>query len=236
MARDQLEVAHVQYYGWALTNRAALMPTRSRWRLPPRSSSGHAHELRGRLAIDYVIPDYWAKRPKPCMGGWGSMILNVTPQGKVMPCHAAASIPGLVFTSVRDRPLRWIWQESPTFQRFRGTDWMPDPCRSCALKEVDFGGCRCQALALTGDASATDPACELSPLHAGDVHGRASRVRLRSHHPSSTGARGGRPRARDDSAGGGRTRRLTEIFVRRGTATDGSHASTMAARPASARR
>ena len=100
------------------------------------------------------------------MGGWGSTILNVTPQGKVMPCHAAASIPSLEFASVRDHPLRWIWQESPAFQRFRGTDWLPDPCRSCALKEVDFGGCRCQAMALAGDAAATDPACELSPLHA----------------------------------------------------------------------
>ena len=166
LGAHRLEVAHVQYYGWALINRAALMPTREQLEAATAIVERSRHELRGRLAIDYVIPDYWAKRPKPCMGGWGSTILNVTPQGKVMPCHAAASIPGLEFTSVRDRPLRWIWQESPTFQRFRGTDWLPDPCRSCALREVDFGGCRCQALALTGDASATDPACELSPLHA----------------------------------------------------------------------
>ena len=162
----RLEVAHVQYYGWALLNRAALMPAREQLEAATAIVERARRELRGRLAIDYVIPDYWAKRPKPCMGGWGSTILNVTPQGKVMPCHAAASIPGLEFTSVRDRPLRWIWQESPAFQRFRGTDWLPEPCRSCALKEVDFGGCRCQALALTGDATATDPACELSPLHA----------------------------------------------------------------------
>lgn len=162
----RLEVAHVQYYGWALLNRAALMPTREQLEAATAIVERSRRELRGRLAIDYVIPDYWAKRPKPCMGGWGSTILNVTPQGKVMPCHAAASIPGLEFASVREHPLRWIWQESPAFQRFRGTDWLPDPCRSCALKEVDFGGCRCQALALTGDATATDPACELSPLHA----------------------------------------------------------------------
>jgi pyrroloquinoline quinone biosynthesis protein E len=161
----RIEVAHVQYYGWALRNRAALMPTREQLEaataIVERARAAH----RGRLAIDYVIPDYWAKRPKPCMGGWGSNVLNVTPQGRVMPCHAAASIPGMAFASVRKRSLRWIWQESPAFQCFRGTDWLPEPCRSCALKEVDFGGCRCQALALTGDPTATDPACELSPLH-----------------------------------------------------------------------
>jgi pyrroloquinoline quinone biosynthesis protein E len=161
----RIEVAHVQYYGWALLNRAALMPTREQLEAATAVVERARRELRGRLAIDYVIPDYWARRPKPCMGGWGSTILNVTPQGKVMPCHAAASIPGLEFVSVRERQLRWIWQESPAFQRFRGTEWMPEPCRSCALKEVDFGGCRCQALALAGDAAATDPACELSPLH-----------------------------------------------------------------------
>ncbi|MGE3741978.1 MAG: pyrroloquinoline quinone biosynthesis protein PqqE, partial [Geminicoccaceae bacterium] len=144
----RLEVAHVQYYGWALLNRAALMPTRDQLEAATAIVERSRRELRGRLAIDYVIPDYWAKRPKPCMGGWGSTILNVTPLGKVMPCHAAASIPGLDFASVREHPLRWIWEESPAFQRFRGTDWLPEPCRSCALKEVDFGGCRCQALAL----------------------------------------------------------------------------------------
>ena len=165
LGAHRLEVAHVQYYGWALRNRAALMPTREQLDAATEIVERSRRELRGRLAIDYVIPDYWAKRPKPCMGGWGSTILNVTPQGKVMPCHAAASIPGLEFTSVRERPLRWIWQESPAFQRFRGTDWLPEPCRSCELKEVDFGGCRCQAMALTGDATATDPACALSPLH-----------------------------------------------------------------------
>ena len=115
--------------------------------------------------IDYVIPDYWAKRPKPCMGGWGTTVLNVTPQGKVMPCHAAASIPGLRFASVREQDLRTIWQESQPFQTFRGTDWLPEPCGSCAEKEKDFGGCRCQAFLLTGDAANTDPACSRSPHH-----------------------------------------------------------------------
>lgn len=162
----RIEVAHVQYYGWALKNRAALMPTREQLDAATAIVERTRVRYRGRLAVDYVIPDYWAKRPKPCMGGWGSQVLNVTPQGKVLPCHAAASIPSLAFTNVREAPLRWIWQESPAFQRFRGTDWLPEPCRGCALKEVDFGGCRCQAMALTGDATATDPACELSPFHA----------------------------------------------------------------------
>lgn len=166
LGAHRLEVAHVQYYGWALKNRAALMPTREQLEAATAVVEAARARLRGRLAIDYVIPDYWARRPKPCMGGWGTNVLNVTPQGRVMPCHAAASIPGLSFASVREHALRWIWQESPAFQAFRGTDWLPEPCRSCPRKEVDFGGCRCQALALTGDATATDPACELSPLHA----------------------------------------------------------------------
>lgn len=166
MGAHRLEVAHVQYYGWALKNRAALMPTREQLDRATVTVEAARAKWRGRLAIDYVIPDYWAKRPKPCMGGWGTTVLNVTPQGRVMPCHAAGSIPGLRFESVRERPLRWIWQESSAFQTFRGTDWLPEPCRGCPRKEVDFGGCRCQALALTGDPTATDPACELSPFHA----------------------------------------------------------------------
>jgi pyrroloquinoline quinone biosynthesis protein E len=162
----RIEVAHVQYYGWALRNRAALMPTRAQLDAATAIVERRRAELKDRLAIDYVVPDYYARRPKPCMGGWGHVILNVDPKGRVLPCHAAASIPSLEFASVRDHDLAWIWSESPAFQAFRGTDWMPDPCRSCALKEVDFGGCRCQAMALTGDPRNTDPACELSPHHA----------------------------------------------------------------------
>ena len=161
----RLEVAHVQYYGWALRNRSALMPTRAQLDAATATVELARERLRGRLAIDYVVPDYWAKRPKPCMGGWGRVVLNVTPSGKVLPCHAAEGITSLRFETVRERPLRSIWEESAAFQRFRGTDWMPEPCRSCERKEIDFGGCRCQAMALTGDAAATDPACELSPLH-----------------------------------------------------------------------
>jgi pyrroloquinoline quinone biosynthesis protein E len=166
LGAHRLEVAHVQYYGWALKNRAALMPTRAQLEAATEIVERERARLKGRLAIDYVVPDYYARRPKPCMGGWGRAVLNVDPKGRVLPCHAAASIPSLHFASVRDLPLRAIWQASPAFQAFRGADWMPEPCRSCPLKEQDFGGCRCQAMALTGDPRNTDPACELSPRHA----------------------------------------------------------------------
>ncbi len=112
-----------------------------------------------------MVPDYYARLPKPCVGGWGRRSLNVTPAGKVLPCHAAESIPGLEFWSVREHSLADIWANSPAFNAFRGTDWMPEPCRSCARRDIDFGGCRCQAFALTGDARATDPVCHLAPGH-----------------------------------------------------------------------
>lgn len=163
---QRLEIAHVQYYGWALRNRAALMPTRAQVSAAGEVVERARKDLAGRLVIDYVTPDYWARRPKPCMGGWGRNVLNVTPSGRVLPCHGAAVIPDLHFESVLERDLRWIWQESPSFQRFRGTSWMKEPCRSCERREIDFGGCRCQAMMLTGDPAATDPACELSPRHA----------------------------------------------------------------------
>ncbi len=163
---ERLEVAHVQYYGWALRNRAALMPSRDQLDRATEVVDAARERLAGRLAIDYVVPDYYARRPKACMGGWGRRFLNIDPLGRVLPCHAAATITELEFWSVRDRPLAEIWQSSPAFLRFRGTDWMPEPCRSCDRREIDWGGCRCQALALTGDAANTDPACEKSPLHA----------------------------------------------------------------------
>ena len=161
----RLEVAHVQYYGWALLNRQALMPTRAQLAHSNRVVERAREALRGRLVIDYVVPDYWARRPKPCMGGWGRMVINVTPSGRVLPCHAAYVIPGLTFPSVREASLAWIWQESAPFRAFRGTDWMREPCRSCERREVDFGGCRRQAMLLTGDPRNADPACELSPRH-----------------------------------------------------------------------
>ena len=163
---DRLEVANVQYYGWALKNRAALMPTMAQIEETSRIVEEAEVRLKGILAIDYVVPDYYALRPKKCMGGWGRQFFNISPAGKILPCHAAESITGLEFLSVRsNHSIAWIWQNSEAFNRYRGTGWMPEPCQSCEFKEIDFGGCRCQAFALTGDAGNTDPACTLSPMH-----------------------------------------------------------------------
>ena len=166
LGAGRVEIAHAQYYGWALRNREALMPTREQVERAMREMEILRPRYHGRLVIDLVIPDYYARRPKACVGGWGRRSLNVTPSGRVLPCHAAETIPGLEFWSVCDRPLLEIWRASPAFQAFRGTDWMAEPCRSCEMREIDYGGCRCQALAIAGDAAATDPACELSPHHA----------------------------------------------------------------------
>jgi pyrroloquinoline quinone biosynthesis protein E len=165
LGAGRVEIAHVQYYGWALRNRAALMPTREQVRTAMAVLDRVRATHEGRITIDAVVPDYYARRPKACMGGWGMRSLNVTPSGKVLPCHAAETIPGLEFWSVGDHSLADIWQRSPAFQAFRGEAWMPEPCRSCERRAIDFGGCRCQALAIAGDAAATDPACELSPFH-----------------------------------------------------------------------
>jgi pyrroloquinoline quinone biosynthesis protein E len=166
LGAQRLEVAHVQYYGWALQNRQALMPTRRQVLDSVEVVERARERLRGVLVIDFVVPDYYARRPKPCMGGWGRGSINITPSGKALPCHAAETIPGLLFDNVRDKRLADIWLHSDAFQRFRGTDWMPQPCRSCELRAVDWGGCRCQALAFGGDAGLTDPACAKSALHA----------------------------------------------------------------------
>jgi PqqA peptide cyclase len=162
----RLEVAHVQYYGWGLANRAALIPTRAQLEETTRVVEAARERLAGVLVIDYVVPDYYARLPKACMGGWGQRFINIDPAGRALPCHAATTIPGLAFETVRDRPLADIWESSPAFQRFRGTGWMPEPCRGCERREIDWGGCRCQALALTGDAANVDPACYKSPWHA----------------------------------------------------------------------
>jgi PqqA peptide cyclase len=163
---DRVEIAHAQYYGWALANRAALMPTRAQIDAAVEIVAAAEKRLAGRIRIDSVVPDYYAKFPKACMGGWGRRLMLINPSGRVLPCHAAEVIPGLAFENVREKTLKWIWQESESFNRFRGEDWMPEPCRSCDRRSEDFGGCRCQALLLTGDAAATDPACSLSPAHA----------------------------------------------------------------------
>ncbi len=165
LGAKRVEIAHTQYYGWAYVNRAALMPTRTAVDRAIATVEEARKRLQGRLVIDHVLPDYYATYPKACAGGWGRRLMNVTPSGKVLPCHAAETIPDLEFWTVRDHSLGEIWTHSPAFNAFRGTDWMPDPCRSCERRERDWGGCRCQALALTGDAAATDPACHLSPHH-----------------------------------------------------------------------
>ncbi len=161
----RLEIAHVQYYAWALANRAALLPSRRQLDEATRIVDAARETLKGILTIDYVVPDYYGVRPKSCMSGWGRRFLNVTPSGKILPCHAAESLPGIDFPSARDHTLADIWYRSEAFNRYRGTDWMAEPCRSCDRREVDWGGCRCQAFLLAGDAGRTDPVCALSPDH-----------------------------------------------------------------------
>jgi pyrroloquinoline quinone biosynthesis protein E len=166
LGASRVEIAHVQYYGWALKNRAMLMPTREQVERAKVAVEDLRTRHHGEIVIDAVVPDYYARYPKPCVGGWGRRSLNVTPTGKVLPCHAAESIPGLEFWNVREHSLAEIWAYSPAFNAFRGTGWMKEPCASCPRREQDFGGCRCQAFALTGDAAATDPVCQLAPSHA----------------------------------------------------------------------
>lgn len=165
LGAGRVEVANVQYYGWALANRAALLPTREQLIAMDARLRARLPSLRGRIVVDYVIPDYHARRPKACMGGWGRRFLTITPSGRVLPCHAAETIPDLGIETVHGRPLAAIWRDGPAFQRYRGTAWMPQPCRGCEHKEEDWGGCRCQALALTGRAEAADPVCERSADH-----------------------------------------------------------------------
>jgi PqqA peptide cyclase len=161
----RVEVAHTQYYGWALLNRAALMPSLEESQAAIAEVEALKQQLAGKIVIDHVVPDYHARTPKPCMGGWAKSIINITPSGKALPCHAAETISDLVFWNVRDHALEDIWRNSPAFNAFRGLEWMREPCRSCPRKAIDFGGCRCQAFALTGDARQADPVCHLSPYH-----------------------------------------------------------------------
>jgi pyrroloquinoline quinone biosynthesis protein E len=164
LGADRLELANTQYYGWALENRRALMPTRAQVDAASDVTDRAMQKYRGRMQIVYVLPDYHEAHPKPCYGGWGRHYLVVAPDGRTLPCHGATHIPSLRFDNVRDHSLEWIWNESPAFRMFRGDGWMKEPCRSCARKSVDFGGCRCQAFALTGDAANPDPVCTLTPL------------------------------------------------------------------------
>lgn len=161
----RIEIANVQYHGWALVNRAALLPTRDEIEHCEAVVHAAKEEFRGSVTIDFVAADYYARWPKPCMGGWGRRFIVVTPSGKVLPCHAAETISGLTFESARDHSLARIWRESAAFNAFRGTGWMKEPCRSCARAEQDFGGCRCQAFAVAGDVALADATCHLSPSH-----------------------------------------------------------------------
>ncbi len=160
----RVELANVQFYGWAFLNRAALLPTREQVDRAREVATAAKARLAGRIDIFYVLPDYYETRPKPCLNGWGQRYLTVNPIGDVLPCPTASSaIPDLRFENIRVHALDWIWRESESFNRFRGTEWMPEPCRSCPQREIDFGGCRCQAALLTGNAANTDPVCEFSP-------------------------------------------------------------------------
>lgn len=165
---DRLELANTQYHGWALLNRAALMPSREQ--LAEASEGVRAAQQRQREghsgpAMLFVLPDYFSDRPKPCMGGWGRLAMVVDPLGRVLPCHEAGELPGLEFWNAQEHSIASCWNDSPGMQAYRGTEWMPEPCQSCPERERDFGGCRCQAFKLLGDASLTDPACALSPEH-----------------------------------------------------------------------
>lgn len=162
---DRLELANTQYLGWALTNRRVLLPTREQLDRAREIARAARDRLRGRMEVLFVTPDYYSDFPKSCMDGWGRRFIVVSPDGLVLPCHAAHTLPGLVFPRVQEQPLDEIWYHSPAFNAFRGEEWMPEPCRSCERRTLDFGGCRCQAFHLTGNATVTDPACVLAPDH-----------------------------------------------------------------------
>jgi PqqA peptide cyclase len=159
----RIEVACVQFQGWALKNRGKLQPTREQVETAKQVVARAREENRGTLVFDFVPPDYYADFPKACMGGWGSTGLNITPDGRVLPCHAAETIPSLTFQSVADASLSDIWYHGAAFAAYRGTDWMSDLCKSCDRRDIDFGGCRCQAMAMAGDPAAADPVCRKSP-------------------------------------------------------------------------
>jgi len=158
-----VEFASVQYYGYALANRERLLPTRAQLDHCVETLKLAEERLKGKTRVVFVVPDYYARYPKPCVGGWGRKLMLVAPDGKALPCHAAGVIPGLKFENVKEKSLREIWQDSPAFTAFRGEGWMQEPCKSCERRELDFGGCRCQAFLVAGDARATDPVCSLAP-------------------------------------------------------------------------
>ena len=165
MGAGYVELANTQYYGWAWLNREQLLPSREQVQRAEETTTRFRERVGDKMKIYFVVPDYFERRPKPCMNGLGSVFLAVAPDGVALPCHAARMLPGLTLPSVRDASVEWIWRDSPGFNQFRGDAWMKEPCRSCPEKAKDFGGCRCQAYLLTGDAANADPVCDLSPHH-----------------------------------------------------------------------
>ena len=162
---EYLELANTQYYGWAMVNRDQLLPSREQLQRAEEITNAFRARIGDKMKIYFVVPDYYENRPKACMNGWGSIFITVTADGVVLPCHEARMLPGLTFPNVREHDMRWIWYDSPAFNRFRGYEWMKEPCRSCPEKTKDYGGCRCQAYMLTGDPENADPVCDLSPNH-----------------------------------------------------------------------
>ena len=181
LGAEYLELANTQYYGWSYVNREHLIPTREQLQRAEEATNRFRERVGDKCRVFFVVPDYYAERPKACMNGWGSVFVTVTPDGTVLPCHEARMLPGIEFPNVRNAALDWIWNESPGFNKFRGDDWMHEPCRSCPEKTKDFGGCRCQAYMLTGDPANADPVCALSPHH-GIVTAQVERAQ---HAPSA---------------------------------------------------
>ena len=161
-----VEFASVQYYGWAVPNRASLLPTREQVNYCVETLKEAEERLKGKTRVVFVVPDYYAKYPKPCVGGWGRKLMVIAPDGTALPCHAATVIPEMHFENVKEKSLQEIWETSSAFQRFRGEEWMQEPCKTCDRRQQDYGGCRCQAFLLAGDAMATDPVCSLAPTRA----------------------------------------------------------------------
>ncbi len=172
---DYVELASTQYYGWSRVNVDQLLPTKTQLKNAEAVAMEYQEKMKDKMKIIYVIPDYFENRPKKCMNGWGNIFLTIAPDGSALPCHAAGQLPGLEFPNVRDHSVEWIWDESPDFNKFRGTSWMKEPCLSCDEKEKDLGGCRCQAYMLTGDATNADPVCDKSPHHK-QLHDDVERI------------------------------------------------------------
>jgi pyrroloquinoline quinone biosynthesis protein E len=165
LGAEYVELANTQYYGWAWHNREQLMPSRAQVQQAEATTQKWRERVGRPMKIFFVVPDYFERRPKPCMNGLGSIFLTVTPDGMALPCHAARMLPGIDFPNVRNSSVEHVWFESTGFNQFRGDSWMKEPCRTCPEKARDFGGCRCQAYMMTGDAANADPVCDLSPYH-----------------------------------------------------------------------